>query len=447
MKKSSLLLGALAGLGAFSAVAQELSIDAMIRPRTEYRHGFQDPARKDQEPAVFVSQRSSLITKYTDSKFTVLLDLQDVSIWGDRPQLAGNDDNRNSNLGFGVNRAWAQLELGKGWATKVGRQFISYDDQRFFGALGWQQQQRTHDAALLKYTKDGYNLDIGFAFNQNDRKNANTLFNTDGTAGQPVFQYKSMQYLHASKKWDNFKGSFLFVNNGFQNYGPSVAGDVTPGTTQRQTTGIYGNYAKDKFGLEFSSYYQFGEFRTPTEVTLDVSGFQASIFGSYKPGAGALKLIGLGAEILSGNDNNAPSNGQTKAFFPLFGTNHKFNGFQDFFYVGRHANNVGLIDVNAKAVLKTGAKSKLVGFIHYFSAAAETPDNFDSYLGTSVDLVFIQGINKYANFKIGYSQSFLADDFANSRAAGNPSDTQNWGWAMLTVNPNLFKWKKETEAK
>jgi len=450
MKKSKLLLGTLAGLGFFSVSAQELSIDAMIRPRFEYRHGFIDPAVKDQEPAAFVSQRSSLITKYTDSKFTVLIDLQDVSIWGDRPQLAGNDDSVNQ-FGLGINRAWAQVELGKGWATKVGRQFLNYDDQRIFGALGWQQQQRTHDAALLRYKKEGYKLDIGFAFNQEGRTNSNTIFTSRGP-GAPVFQYKAMQFLHAHKSWENFKGSFLFINNSFQNIAETNAGnDPTPGTSSRQTTGFYGKYTEGKFGLTGSAYYQFGQFTD----NLDISAYQASIFGSYKPSEGAFKLLGIGAEILSGNDNNAPSNGETKAFFPLFGTNHKFNGYQDFFYVGRHANRVGLIDINAKAVLKTGAKSKLVSAIHYFNAAADLPGDADKYLGTALDFVFVQGINKYANLKIGYSHSFLSDDFLqlntqapgsdNSIPEGQEADVQNWGWVMLTINPNLFKWKKPVE--
>lgn len=457
MKKSKLLIGALSGLGFFSATAQELSIDAMIRPRFEYRHGFQDPAAKDQEPAAFVSQRSSLITKYSDSKITALIDFQDVSVWGDRPQLAENDD-ANNQTGFGLNRAWAQVELGNGWATKVGRQFISYDDQRIFGALGWQQQQRTHDAALLRYSKEGYKVDVGFAFNQerDGGNNSNTLFSNRG-AGAPIFQYKAMQYVHVNKKWDNFTGSFLFLNNAFQDAitttpdadGNPVIDDVTPGTTQRQMTGVYGNYAKDKFGLTFSTYYQFGEFGAN-----DISAYQANIFASYKPSASAFKLLGAGVEILSGNDERTIDDGTNNAFFPLFGTNHKFNGLQDFFYVGRFANNVGLIDINAKAVLKTGATSKLVGMLHYFNAAADLPNDGDGYLGTAIDLVFVKKINSYANLKIGYSQSFLSDDFLALPKGGatfadpnDAADVQNWGWVMLTVNPNLFKWKKPVETK
>lgn len=430
--------------------AQELSIDAMIRPRFEYRHGFQDVAPDGAEPAAFVSQRSALLTKYSDSKITALLDLQDVSIWGDRPQLSGNDDAGNQ-FGFHLNRAWAEVKFGSGWSTKVGRQFLSYDDQRIFGALGWQQQQRTHDAALLKYTNESTKIDVGFAFNQNGRTNFNTRFQPSAV-GRPLFQYKAMQFVHASSKFsESFKGSFLFINNTFQNTPEND--DPTPGTYSRQTTGVFGDYNTSRFVLTGSFYYQFGQFTD----AVDISAYQGSLFGGYKPESGALKLIGLGAEILSGNDGGAISEGETNAFFPLFGTNHKFNGFQDFFYVGRHANDVGLIDLHTKAVLKTGGKSKLIGFLHYFQGAADARSDEDDYLGTAIDLVFSQGITPYADIKIGYSQSFLNDDFANRRANfGRDLDTlpaveadsvQNWGWVMLTIKPNLFKWKKATTQK
>ncbi len=440
MKKSHLLTGALLGLGLYSATAQELSVDAMIRPRFEYRHGFIDPASKDQEPSAFVSQRSSLLLKYTDSKITAFLDFQDVSVWGDRPQLA-----RDGGDTFRVNQAWAEIKLGNGFSTKLGRQILSYDDQRILGGLGWAQQQRTHDVALLKYKKESFKLDIGFAFNQNGETLSNTNFTPSG-AGVPVFQYKAMQFLHASGKLsENLKGSFLFLNNSFQN--PTVDGDPTPGTSSRQTTGVYWDYSTSNFTLTGSGYYQFGQFTD----TVDINAFQASLFAGYKPSKGAFKLIGLGGEILSG-DENGISDGETDSFFPLFGTNHKFNGFQDFFYVGRHPNSVGLIDIYLKSVIKTGAKSKLIGFVHNFSAA-EAPSGFDKNLGTSIDLVFSQGITPYANIKIGYSHSFLEDDYlaldtrpgdaSNAIPNGQGADAQNWGWVMLTIKPNLFKWKKE----
>ena len=257
-----------------------------------------------------------------------------------------------------------------------------------------------------------------------------------------------MQYLHANNKFsDSFSGSFLFINNQFQE---ELDGAPIEGTISRQTTGIYGKYKSGKFGLDFSGYYQFGEIQQGNAIN-DVNGWDAAINATYKVGS---TLLGVGVEAISGDD--ADTAGENEAFFPLFGTNHKFNGFQDFFFVGRHANNAGLLDINAKAVFKLAPKAKLLVHAHAFNGLTEA-GNGDDYYGTSVDLVFSQKINKYASVKVGYSQSFLEDDFADARSnfgrdadaiAANPfeaDDIQNWGWVMLIVKPNLFKWKKEKE--
>jgi len=435
MKRSKLLIGALAGLGFFSVAAQELSIDAMIRPRFEYRHGFQDVVPKDAEGSAFVSQRSSLLLKYSDAKITTFLDLQDTSIWGDREQLSTDDGSINGR-GFRVNRAWAQIGLGNGWATKVGRQFLSYDDQRILGALGWADQQRTHDAALLKYSKANLKLDLGFAFNQKGITNAGNSFLATGL-GTGLFRYKAMQFAHLSGKLsEGWNGSFLFMNNTFE----TVAGGAATQTTfSKQTAGVFSKYKGDGYGLTGSFYYQFGEFNE----AVDIDAIQASLAVNFKAGS---TPITIGGEYLSGNDPDTP---EQEAFFPLFGTNHKFNGFQDFFYVGRHANRNGLIDLNAKAVFKLSEKAKLLTKAHYFSTATEKLANapYEGYLGTSIDLVYIRKITSYANVKVGYSQSFLDSEFADARAGGEADDVQNWGWVMLTVKPNLFKWKKPAETK
>ena len=80
--------------------------------------------------------------------------------------------------------------------------------------------------------------------------------------------------------------------------------------------------------------------------------------------------LGLGVEAISGDD--ADTAGVTEAFLPHFGTNHKFNGFMDYFYVGNHVNSVGLLDVHASAVFKLGAKTTLLTKVLNFSGMEET---------------------------------------------------------------------------
>src|SRR5690606_1080124 len=62
---------------------------------------------------------------------------------------------------------------------------------------------------------------------------------------------------------------------------------------------------------------------------------------------------GVGFEYLSGNRQGAVSTVQ-RSFTPWFGTNHKFNGNMDYFYVGNHLNSTGLVDGYGKIMYKKG---------------------------------------------------------------------------------------------
>jgi hypothetical protein len=43
---------------------------------------------------------------------------------------------------------------------------LIYDDQRLIGNLDWLQQARRFDMALLKTMHKGWQIDLGYAFNQ-----------------------------------------------------------------------------------------------------------------------------------------------------------------------------------------------------------------------------------------------------------------------------------------
>ena len=402
------------------SVAQTFNVDADIRPRFEYRHGFNNLFPDDAEPAAFVTQRSRLNFGYEADWLKVMVSVQDVSTWGDTRQILPTDNNDS----FSLFQAWAELKIDDNWSTKLGRQVIAYDDQRIFGGLDWAMQGRFHDAALIKYKKKSFKMDFGFAFSQ---ENQNIVGNGYGITG--FFTYKSMLYTHLNKSWDKTAISFLFLNNGFQKFSEDDQ-DMPDGTFYRHTTGSYITFPIGGLNFAGSAYYQFGKENPST----DLSAYQIAIEGSYKP---KNTLFAVGFEMLSGTDQSGES--KNKSFFPLYGTNHKFNGFMDYFYVGNHANNVGLNDLYAKVVLKTGEKSSLLIKGHYFAAQAELIDDADSYLGTEVDLVFTQPLMKNVKLNLGYSHMFASDSMSLIKG-GIPSDnTNNWGWAMLTINPNLFK--------
>lgn len=409
----------LASLNIFS----QFKVDADIRNRFEYRHGFNNLFPNDADPAAFDVQRTRLNIFYKADKLTVMMSFQDVSTWGDTPQIAATDSNNS----FSLFQGWFQYELTDTWALKMGRQVLSYDSQRILGGLDWAMQGRFHDLALFKYKKDNLIMDFGLAFSQENQRREDTDFLLQG-----AFTYKTMQFAYLRKNFEKGALSFLFLNNGFQNL-TEPNNTIADGISNKQTSGFYYKFPLSNIQLEGHAYYQFGQHTKTT----DMAAYNLGLEGIYKPNTTA---YGLGFEILSGTDQAGSS--KNNSFFPLYGTNHKFNGFMDYFFVGNHANNVGLNDFYAKAVFKTGEKSNVLTKIHYFGANADFLNGEDKYLGTEIDLVFTQKIAKDIKMNIGYSHMFASESMSLIKD-GRPSDnTNNWAWLQFTIQPTIFSSSK-----
>lgn len=424
MKKHGILLYILAVTVQFANA--QLSLDGEFRPRTEYRNGFGTLIPEAADAGFGISTRLRLNAGYAAESYKFYMSLQDVMVWGENMQLLPYDQNNS----FAVFEAWGELALGSGFSTKLGRQIISYDDERIFGGLDWAQQGRNHDAALIQYRKEKFMLDLGLAFSQDYSNptgfvNSGTAYNTSGN-----FSYKTMQYLYAKQVWERLSGSVLFLNNGFQKFDTSVTPNVVDGTSNLQTLGTHLEYKQGRLGLAANAYIQTGK----REGDIAVKGaYLLGLDVNYK----ATDKMGLGAgiEIISGNDKGV---GETSAFFPLYGTNHKFNGFMDYFYVGNHANTVGMFDIHANANFTFSDTSSLLVKILNFRGEQPLPSGEKS-LGTEVDLVYTKKFKGYS-MVLGYSHMFAADGMYELKGVtkADASDTQNWAWAMLVLKPKFL---------
>ena len=123
----------------------------------------------------------------------VYFSVQDVSTWGDSKQLSIADENNS----FSLFQAWLSYSFTENWSMKLGRQTLSYDDQRILGEVDWAMQGRFHDAAMLTYSRNRFNVDLAFAFNQETQKNMGSEYSLNGS-----YSYKVMQMLHAKKSWE-----------------------------------------------------------------------------------------------------------------------------------------------------------------------------------------------------------------------------------------------------
>ncbi|MRX63075.1 alginate export family protein [Maribacter luteus] len=398
----------------------QLKVDAELRPRFEYRHGFGSLFPDNVDASAFISQRTRLNTSFKKDYLDFYLSVQDIRVWGDVPQL-----NRADRNGFSVHQAWGELLFNPEFSLKLGRQVLSYDDQRILGGVGWAQQARSHDVALFKYSKGNSSLHLGAAFNQDAESNIGNVLTTN--------TYKSMQFAWFNQKWESISASFLFLNNGLQ-FTDELNADNNE-TRYSQTIGTHLKSNKQQtLGWMANLYYQFGNDVNEN----DLSAYLISLEANYKMNP-KWSLI-AGGELMSGNDNGGVSEGENKAFTPFYGTNHKFNGLMDYFYVGNHANNIGLMDLYLGSVFKLGEDTSLNARIHNFSAAADIQGSDSKQLGVEADLVFNYNFKKDINIKAGYSQLFASEGMELLK--NNVDDNSNyWGWLMVTINPTLFTTK------
>lgn len=420
MKKLKLLILLVLGTISADIQAQELDVNLQIRPRFEYRNGYKTLIPEGTEATSQISQRSRLNFNYKQEDLTVKLTFQNTRTWGDVPTTATADKN-----GVAVFEAWAQYDFTKKWSARMGRQVLSYDNQRIMGEMDWAQQAQSHDALMVSFHPENHQLDMGLAYNSN----AENTFQTPYT----ITNYKAMQYAWYHTTFDKIGASLLLLNTGYEyeNLAKKLLVDY------KQTFGTYLTYKTAKIDSNIWLYGQTGK-----STNLQVSAWNAAAnFGynfteSFK--------AGLGYEFLSGKATNDASK-VIKSFNPLFGTNHGFNGYMDYFYVGNHLNSVGLQDAFLK--LNYNVKKWQFALIpHVFLAAADvvTPLNekLDSYLGTEVDFTAGFNFRKEITLTGGYSQMFGSKTLEFIKAPGDAGHTNNWAWLMISVNPKIFSWKK-----
>lgn len=396
----------------------QFKISGQFRPRTEISHGYSELASQKQDVSIFTSQRTRLNLHYSTDKINTKLVLQDVRLWGSQPQLVANED-----YGVSVHEAWAEAFFTDNISLKAGRQEVVYDNHRIFGNVGWAQQGRSHDLFKLKY-EGKIKAHLGFAYHENDNRKNNLYQGPDA--------YKSMQYLWLNKEWESFHLSILALNLGVPviSLTDSMGNVLEEDIIYNQTFGFYSEYqVTDKLDLSANAYMQTGK----DAMENDLMAYEFAAKAGYD--INEKYYLSGRYEMLSGNDQQI-NNEENNSFNPVFGTNHKFNGHMDYFYVGNHSVSVGLQDISASIkYAKDKFRSKLTG--HYFTAAGEPGSGEDKYLGTELDLMLGYKVNEAVDISCGYSRMFAGKTMELLKG-GNKDEANYWGWLMINFSPEFL---------
>ena len=405
------------------SIAQEFDVNMQIRPRFEYRNGFKELMKDGAYPTSFISNRSRLTFDFKQEKIKAKIDFQNVRVWGDIATTGISDKN-----GVALFESWFSYDLNTNWTAKIGRQVISYDNQRIFGGLDWAQQGQSHDALVVHYAKDKMKIDFGGAISNGGENLVETAYNTT---------YKNLQYIWFNKKFSNSSLSLLALNTGYQ-YVNTI--DVTFENAYMQTLGGFYKFQGNNWFGDLGAYVQTGETALGTSKE-DILAYNGAINVGYKFDANFKAELGF--EYLSGK-NQDDADSKIKSFTPLFGTNHGFNGFMDYFYVGNHKNTVGLKDFYGKLTFEKN-KWQIALAPHFFYSAAQiinpvTIEKESSNLGTEIDLTCAYKMDKNITITGGFSKMFGTTSLEIIKA-GNKDNDNNWAYVMISFNPNIFSFK------
>lgn len=434
-----------------TAMAQEKkefnhTFSPQLMTRGEYRHGYQALVDTNAKPGSFISQRTRLTYKLSSEKFDIVVAPQDIRVWGSTSNLSPDNAAKLSLAeGYGV------IKLADNNQVRLGRQIIQYDEHRIFGSLDWAMQSRRHDLLLFQHTNDTlFTYHIGLAWNQDAESGISNFYTLPN-------HYKTFQYLWIFRKFNSADVSFLFLNQGFQFSKTLLSGGTDISTVFNQTFGFNANYKLNKFKFLGWFYYQMGtDALSKVQYSADsnkigdpkeMQGLNASLDVNYK--VSDVFNVTLGGEYLSGTSQDSTQQNKNFSFNPWYGTNHRFNGYMDYFYVGNHVNNVGLVDVYLKLNFVKNRFGTGLN-LHSFMTAADVKDvsvstassfaAMNSTLGQEVDLTFTYKISEGVGIQAGYSQMFGTNTL-RALKGGQTTTISNWAYVMVLFRPGAI-WPK-----
>lgn len=317
------------------------------------------------------------------------IQLQDVRTWGEEADTLGD----YSADGLDLHQGFLCVPLTDGMKLKIGRQEVSYLNDRLIGNVAWLEQARSFDAARWSYQAGAVVADAFYARTR-DAAPSDFAGVTDVLAG--FFQYT--------------------VSPAFVPALVAVVDIGGPSDRTRFTAGLHATGALD-FGLGYSleGYYQGGS----AAGDVSYAAFLAALHARYTvKSVGAKPFVELFAELVSGDDD--PGDTDEKSFDTLFATNHKFYGEMDFF-LNLPANTAkrGLVDLGLAlgAAPADNVTVQLTG--HLFSAADD--QGGDGAYGTEIDLKGTWKANAHLAFDLLYAV-FLPGDGLTGGADGTQAE-------------------------
>ena len=431
MKAKTLIAGLIVLLAPLSASAQEsdpnnlLYADLQMLSRGEIRDGALPLSQESTtDRSAFILGRTRLNIGYKRPNLELKAIIQHLGIWGQ----AGKGD-------FNVQEAWAKVSSNKGLFAQIGRQMLSYDDERILGPNDWSMAGIAHDVLRAGYEGHGHKFHAVFAFNQNAANTVNG--STYYTGGALPYKAMYMGWYHYDLPVAPLGVSLLALNIGMQS--------GTPGEDEhmewQHVLGGYAKYSPKRWSLEGTYYKQIGK----DEEGSVLDAWMASAKACWNP-SDVLGFV-AGYDFLSGDKSfavRAPGQmGLThhdvlRGFNPIYGSHHAFYGAMDFFYVSTYVDGFtpglqnAFVGVNVSPV-----KNMNLGLSYHYLAISTKLQDIGSTLGHEFELEGAWRFMKDAALACGFSYMFGTENMQLLKRASDDGRLL-WTWLALSVTPRIL---------
>ena len=330
-------------------------------------------------------------------------------------------------------KAYVQAgDLKKGFSATLGRQFLSYGDQRLIGPLEWLNQARTFDAVRLRYAAPTWSLDLFSASPVNfmDHEWNKSNFLDDDDSVNDLFSG-----LYASTQWVPINATTDFYllhkrDDGTAAFGPRR------GDTSFITLGTLWKGDPKKLGgwdYETEMAFQTGEVNGR-----DLTAFAGHWGLGYNWSACRWKPR-LGIQYNCATGDRDPGDGGLQTFQNLYPTNHLFYGYMDTTgWLNMHNPQLNF------SFMPTAKLKVMLDYHLYWNASnddswrrvngvtAVRPVNAaargaSSFRGQEIDLTAVYKWNPHVSLQAGYSL-FIAGDYLSDTGAG---DNAHFGYVQV----------------
>jgi len=321
-------------------------------------------------------------------------------------------------------------------SLKVGRQELSYGEERLVGAYGWNNIGRAFDAGKIRWQNNWFNADF-FASHPVIPEDQKFDFANE-------YDYFSGVYATSTKIPKHLLDLYFFARNASQQ---AIAAQPSPQFPQQSKRDIYtiGFRVKSNPGeighwdYLVDSAYQFGQFQDrrlgATSATLDQSAYMVVLEGGYTF-ADAWGTPRLGLEYAYGSGDRNPTDGNHETFDNLFPTNHKFYGYMDFVSLQNIQDVRGIFQIRPTSRLSVAIEGHgfwLANTHDNFYNVAGVPrggvtatpggtgygvnPDYSRFVGTELDLIAGYALTRFAQLEIGYGHFFTGGYIDQSLAS------------------------------